>query len=487
MILRAPRSAVKFCNEFLRKAKEFAPRSIVRFLPTLLTAVALTSAHSLAGIGAEVYSDRRDKSSLSRMLRSKEFRTRDLHWKTLKKVLASFAPRPGQKVDWHMALDSTANQRGAFTKILGAILHKMRPEKAAKLAPTSGKKGRRTKYHTFLVAILTTHEGVRIPLPRYTCDPKTFNRQGRPAKVRKTQIDLAKLMLEQLVELLPDGVRLIVTADSYYESEKLSNLARLLGFVFISPSDSNRCFADEDKPKKSNGERIRDYGLNLPMSSFSRLDLVRGQEDTASYRRYSERKTGPKDRRTYRLLHERRTVAGLGSVGIVYSWKTPVYEPRRNFQKKSFKVLICSDPDFPGEKVVEWYECRWTAIEIVFRELKQQLGFEDFTGQTLQALERYIDLVLLSFLYLEVERARLLAAPSTPEPVKRQAKTARTLGMQAVIRAEAAREALGEVKKALQSKRPSRLVMEFLDETTQSYRPEVLQPLYSPVVSATSQ
>jgi hypothetical protein len=47
-----------------------------------------------------------------------------------------------------------------------------------------------------------------------------------------------------------------------------------------------------------------------------------------------------------------------------------VYEPRRNFKKRSFKVLICSDPNFPGEKVVEWYECRWTAIEIVFRELK---------------------------------------------------------------------------------------------------------------------
>src|SRR5207248_1050685 len=155
------------------------------------------------------------------------------------------------------------------------------------------------------------------------------------------------------------------------------------------------------------------------------------------------------------------------------------YEPRRNFQKKSFKVLICSDPNFPGEKVVEWYECRWTAIEIVFRELKQQLGFEDFTGQSLEALERYIDLVLLSFPYLEVERARLLSATSTPEPVKRQAKTARTLGMQAVVRAERAREALGEVKKALQSKRPSRLIMAFLEETTQSYRPELVKPQYS--------
>ena len=487
MTLRAPKSAVKFFNRFLRKAKECAPPYIVNFLPTLLTAFALTSTHSLTGIGAEVHSDKRDKSSISRMLRSKKFRTRDLHWNTLKPVLASFALKPGQKVNWHVAIDSTANQRGAFTKILGAILHKMRPERAAKLEPTSGKKGRRTKYHTFLVAMLTTHEGVRIPLPRYTCDPKTFNRQGRPCNVRKTQIDLAVLMLEQLLDMLPYGVRLIVTADSYYESEKLTSLAHSRGFLFISPSDSNRCFANEDSPKKSNGERIRDYGLNLPMDSFSRLDLVRGQEDTASYRRYSERKTGPKDRRTYRLCHERRTVAGLGTVGIVYSWKTPVYEPKRNFRKQSFKVLICSDPNFPGEQVVEWYECRWTAIEIVFRELKQQLGFEDFTGQSLEALERYIDLVLLSFLYLEMERARLLAATSTPEPVKRQAKTARTLGMQAVIRAEAAREALGEVKKALQSKRPSRIVMDFLEELTQSYRPELLQPQHSSAVSAVSQ
>ena len=135
--------------------------------------------------------------------------------------------------------------------------------------------------------------------------------------------------------------------------------------------------------------------------------------------------------------------------------------------------MICSHPNFPGEKVVEWYECRWTAIEIVFRELKQQLGYEDFTGQSLEALERYIDLVLMSFLYLEVERARLLDTAAAPKPVKMQATTARTLGMQAIVRAEAARETLQEVKKALTSQRPSALVMDFLDEITHSFNSEI--------------
>jgi len=419
-----------------------------------------------------VFAQRRDKSSIGRMLEDRRFHSRRLHWNTLERVLAEVAPRLGQKVDWQVAIDGTANPRGASTKILGAILQKVRPEKIAKLAPTTGKKGRRTKYHTFLLGILTTHEGVRIPLPRYTCDPKNFNRRGRPKKVRDSQLDLAGHMLERLVGMLPPGVHLVVTADSYYESEKLTNLARARGFTFITPADSNRCFADEDTPNRSNGERIRDHGLALPWSNFGRLDLVRGSEETASYRRYSERKPGPKDRRTYWLYHERQTVAKLGTVGIVYSWKTPVYEPRRNFRKKSFKILVCSDPDLPGTKVVEWYECRWTAIEILIRELKQHLGLGDYTGQSLEALERHVDLALLSLLYLEMHRASLLKDAHTPNSLRREATTARTLGMQRIIRAEATRHTIGVLRKALISQRPGRLVMDFLEEITHTPSPQ---------------
>lgn len=472
--LQVPASAVKFVRRFVPKGRHLAPAHIRRFLSAYLAALVLTTSlrRSLTAIGGEVYTRRRDKSTVGRMLEDRRLRSRDLHWETLEKVLAEFAPPLGRKVDWHAAIDGTANPRGASTKILGAILQQVTPQKLAKLQLAASKKGRRTKYHTFLLGILTTHEGVRIPLPRYTCDPRNFNRRGRPRKERDTQLDLAKHMLERLLGMLPIGVRLVVTADSYYESEKLTNLARARGFIFIAPIDSNRCFADEATPDRSNGQRIRDHGLALPSSTFSRLDLVRGSEETASYRRYSERKPGPKDRRTYWLHHERRTVAKLGTVGIVFSWKTPVYEPRRNFRKKSFKILVCSDPDLPGSKMVEWYECRWTAIEIVIRELKQHLGLVDYTGQSLEALERHVDLVLLSLLYLETHRATVLRDGNLPKQQRQEVTHARTLGMQRIVRAEAAKQTFGAVHTALRSRRPGRLVMDFLATITRTASPE---------------
>ncbi len=95
--------------------------------------------------------------------------------------------------------------------------------------------------------------------------------------------------------------------------------------------------------------------------------------------------------------------------------------------------------------------------------MKQQLGFEDYTGMTLQSLERYIDLILLTFLYLEVERARIISDPSTSEGARRKATSARTLGMQEFIRAEANQQLFKEVKQSVKSQRPNPSVMAFLE------------------------
>lgn len=477
MIFQVPDSAVKFAVDFLSGTAELAPPHIRRALAPMIAAVALSASArlSLTAMGNQIFSRKRHKATMSRRLRDRRFKTRELLWSAVQRALRSLAPSEKKSVEWLLALDGTATQRGAHTLIPGAIestkKEATKPPRRKKGARRhkersagSSKKGRRTKYHTFLIGSLTTHTGVRIPLGRYTCDPKSFNRRGRPRKVRDTQIDLAKLLIERAYALLPKGVRLRVVADSYFEGEKLFGLARRRGFVLITPTDSNRCFANDETPHTSNGICIRDYGLDLDESSFRRLDLSRGSEKTACFRRYSARKTGPKDRRTYWLHHERRTVAKLGTVGVVYSWKTPVYEPRRNFKKKSFKILLCSDPTWTGERIVEWYECRWTAIEILIRELKGQLGLDHYTGQSLEALERHIDLVLLGFLYLEMERHRLVGNDATSPAIRERALVARTHGMQDIVRWEANQLLMASVLKSYTSERAQRRVKRFFKQ-----------------------
>jgi len=113
---------------------------------------------------------------------------------------------------------------------------------------------------------------------------------------------------------------------------------------------------------------------------------------------------------------------------------------------------------------VEWYECRWTAIEIMIRELKGQLGLDLYTGQQLEALERHIDLVLLSFLYLEMERSRLIEDTKTPAEIRERAKGSRTHGMQDLVRWEANRLLLRTIQVSYRSERTRRRLNRFFKE-----------------------
>jgi hypothetical protein len=465
MILKPPASLVQFLDAYLpwKKRNKLAPPHILAALTGLLSAICLSRAkRTQTELGRFVFTERRDPATISRMLRNHRFRTRDLYCLAYREAIQwALPPEDAPTVSWHLSLDGVSNTRGAFTKIRGANDY----EKEKDGTGEKRKKGTETKSHLFLVGTVTTHEGHRIPVPRRTCDPRGFHRHpGRPRKKRPTQVDLAAVSVQELAEMLPENVRLVVTADEYFEGQKIVDLARKLGnVVFIAPVDSRRCFSDPARPRESNGQLIQAWGKKLPWGSFERMDLVRGEEETVPYRRYSDRKPGPKDRRTYWVHHERRTVSMLGEVGVVASWKSPVFRPRKNFKRRSFKVLICSDPDFPPRLVVEFFEMRWTNIEIVIREMKSCLGFKDYVGTDLEAMERHIDLVLLGLLYLEVNRMQHLEDVPLTQKARRVTTHARVQGMQDLVRGEVTRELWALVERAVSSVRARQLLKRFFE------------------------
>ena len=67
------------------------------------------------------------------------------------------------------------------------------------------------------------------------------------------------------------------------------------------------------------------------------------------------------------------------------------------------KVLACTDPTLSAREVVEWYEIRWQ-IEIFFRELKSRMQMRCYVFMKFDAVERYMDLLLMGFLLLETRR-----------------------------------------------------------------------------------
>ncbi len=71
--------------------------------------------------------------------------------------------------------------------------------------------------------------------------------------------------------------------------------------------------------------------------------------------------------------------------------------------KENPKVLACTDPTATAEQVIQWYELRWQ-VELFFRELKSRMQFECYVLMKFEAVERYLDLLLMGMLLLERQR-----------------------------------------------------------------------------------
>jgi SRSO17 transposase len=417
MIVTCPPALKSFCDKIwsgLTKGQR-------KVLDVLLAGIILGDGpRSMASFGRTVATERRNRASISKLLRRKRFHTRDMYEEVAQKMIDA-QPVPHAGTRWFMIFDGTNTPRGGFTKIENARQYKVSRRKKKSGTPS-------TKSHTFLMGLLITDRGVRIPLPRRTWRTKGYCEKHKKKYLKQTE--LAELTIRALQ--LPAGVELIVLADEYFEGEWLKKVCDELGYTYITPASSNRCFAGKDG--ESNGQSLHARGRGLSPQGWEKLTLVQGSEDTARCRRYSQREHGAK--RHYRFFHEVRAVAKLGSVGIVYSWKTPSFRPRRDDRTPSFKVLLTNNSLLTGAQIVEYYELRWQ-IELWFRELKSYLGMADYRGTDFAAFERHIDLVLMAFLFLEQHRLELIRATRSRRRLG-QLSAMRMTGLQRELAAEAA-------------------------------------------------
>jgi len=438
MLLNAPPSVKRFVTTLRPLLTRPQLRAVVMFITGIVLA---HGKRSLASIGRATVRDARYRGSVSRISRSARFRTRDLFAAACRDFITMLVTTIGKHTGivhsmrrtWVLAIDDVSTVRGLNTKIANGL---SKARKNAKDHP-GGKTIPRRKSHSFVQALLLAPSGVRIPLPRKTWRTREYARKLRKKYV--TKVALACEIVRDLAKwnLLPDA-DIVVVADNLYDSSDLARTCRRARFTLITPADSRRQFAD--------GANIHERGLKLSDSKARRLILEAGSEGTASYRRrtarcprINKRRHG---RREYRFVHERRDVAGLGVVGVVYSRKRPVYRPEVSWERESFKVLMCSDPEIPGELVIELYELRWE-IEVFYRELKSGLGLGQYTGTDFKAYERLVDLTLLTFLFLERNRLERGA----------ELKGARLTDLKVAVEREAARSDLAFIEERLNSAR----------------------------------
>ena len=413
MVVTIPPRIKSFCGQFEGMLSETKQSALSWLLAAYLLA---TDKRTQSALARGVLSQARSPSSVSRRMRRESFRTRDLVRAAMRRRVAREVRRAGGGEEvWFLDIDGVATKRGGRTKIRNA--HRCQKPR--------GTKGRSSKAHVFVMGLLVTASGERIPLPRrtyythkYVARENRLRKKGRRRHRRlvyKTQLDLACLIIKELD--LPENIKLVVVADEYFEGRKLTNLCRRKGHAFIAPVDSRRTFTP--------GKSLHARGKALGRGAYRTLTLRQGEEGTASHRRHTPKGARKKDRRVYRYCCERRAVAKTGEVAVVYSWKKRRDRSGRPTSRESFKVLVCSDPTLFGERdaarigarIVEFYEMRWQ-IEVFFRELKSDLGLEDYQGCDFGAFERHVDLAMLSFMCLEDMRREEMAR--TRSPVKRR-------------------------------------------------------------------
>jgi hypothetical protein len=415
-------------------------------LPILLHGLLLAvKGHSLAVLGEATLLHWRCAGTVCRWLARLRFPVDRWHEHACRRLLRC-AARRGGRGPWVAIFDGTDTKRGGLAKIQNTRNYGKKPKT---------KKGGRpsTKSHTFVLGLLLLPCGLRLPLPRKSWYTKAYAQEHGLSY--RTQIELVEELLLWLKPLLPKDVDLVVLADSYFDSKRLFDRCREHDWTFITKLKKNRTFADEP------GQQIVAHGQSLAAEKFRRCRLCRGREATAGYRRQPPRKARAHEKRVYDYHSERRLVCKAGEVQVVYSWKTPTYTPRPNFARRQFAALVTNNVRLAPRKVVEYYELRWQ-IEVFFREVKGQLGLQDYQGTHFPSYERYVTLVLLGYMVLEYQRLRGLANRAVGDEPSGGWTTARTAALLAQVRREAHQADLRWIEQRLKTCSGRRLLRKAL-------------------------
>jgi hypothetical protein len=212
--------------------------------------------------------------------------------------------------------------------------------------------------HQWVLSALLCKEFL-LPLWAKLYHPKGMRRCGP----FHTKIALAQKIIKALT--LPIPCKVYVLADSWYWAKTLVQVCRTCGYHMISQLKSNSV--------------LWMHGQKTNVTCL--LDLA------SSYREVSLFVYGKA--KTLRIAKFMGDIKGLGKVAVVVvkeKRKKPIY-------------LVCTNIHLPAIHVIKFYAKRWK-IEQMIKDLKQRLGFGDYQVRDLQAIQRHVALVLLSYFVL---------------------------------------------------------------------------------------
>jgi len=404
---------------FFRPVLAGLSKPIRRALPVMVLALLLAPhRRCLKTLSGMVLGQREHVATISRRLRNRRWRTRDWYTDLYEDLLEDTNRWERQltntKRHWLLVIDTTYH--GTLSECMENLIF-LRGRK------NSGH--RRSAQHAFLLGLVFTDKGGRLPLPRKSYYTKEYCQKKR--KRYRTLNDLAAAMIRSFV--VPEDVEVTVVYDSEFDSKQVHKASRQRGFREVFPLDPNRNLSAGSSVEAGElcGQKVVHWTRTWQRNEFELLELqVNNEEHVFVRRRHGDNLRPRKTQRHYAAAARRATVSKLGDCLIVASYKEnprvklvagesadwwdfhtgPVpYDRHRRPEPKRWqaKVLACTDPSASTRQVVEWYELRWQ-IELFFRELKSRMQLGCYVLRKFEAVERYLDLLLMGMLLLEQQR-----------------------------------------------------------------------------------
>jgi hypothetical protein len=407
---------------FFSKTVAHCSRPIRRALaPMVLAFLLAPHRRCLKTIAGEVLSDRCHVATISRRLTNPQWRTRDWYAGLYHNFLADVnawerRQAKGRRRQWIVAIDTT--------------YHSTMSEQMENLIVMSRRKdpARNTmRQHAFLMGLVLTDRGARIPLPRKSYYTAEYCRKHKRRFC--TTIELAAAMLREL--RVPDDVDVVVVFDSAFDAGAIHKVCQKRHFHAVFPLDPNRVLARTPGQDAAfvSGDKVVAWTRHWSRQEFAMLELAVDNEDHVfARRRHADNLRVKKTKRRYAAAARQAAVSKLGDCLIVASYKenpkvqllpgqsaewwahhrAPVSYRQADRHKPARwhgKVLACTDLRATARQVIEWYEVRWQ-VELFFRELKSRMQFECYVLMKFAAVERYLDLLLMGLLLLEQQRLR---------------------------------------------------------------------------------
>jgi hypothetical protein len=233
------------------------------------------------------------------------------------------------------------------------------------------KQQRFVRGHIVLVAALV-FRGVVLPWRIELWKPK-----GHPGPPRYRKLTaMAAGMINDLVA--PDGVKVRVLFDAFYLCPTVTRACTSKGFTFFSVAQRGRNFTT------THGKR----GKRHVTRKIARLmpGLLRYQGRTVHMKRSRGR------RATLRIAAIDGHLSRIGQVRMVVSKR-----PRGPWKKCI--AIVTNETGLRPRAIVAIYETRWL-IEVLFKELHQDLGLGDYQVLHQEAILRHLHLCCLAHLLL---------------------------------------------------------------------------------------